>query len=335
MIGLDIGTRSIKVVELDSSKDSWNLRASGIVGYTGNSPDKFVDEKEFQALSAIIKNLIKQVNVSGKDVSISLPESAVFTRSIKFPNLSDEEVAAAVKWESEQYIPIPINEAIVQHTILERGEGGAGVSVLLVAAPRDVVEKYVKVVRLAGLVPTFVETELIASSRSLCPGTGVSLLVDIGAGSTNIAICEKGNLVFSRSVPVAGVALTRALSQGLSLQDVQSEEYKKTYGLTPGQLENKVKVSLESVVNMLIDEIKKAVHFYQTEEKGAAPNIVVLSGGSSLLKELPSYFTNMLGMETVLGNPFSKINMDPDTQKSLASYAPYYAVACGLAMRKG
>lgn len=334
MIGIDIGSKSIKVIELKKSGNSWDLKASGAVGYTGISPDKMDDEKDFIALSDILKGLLKKISVSSKEVNIALPESLVFTRVIKFPQLTDQEVDAAVKWESEQYIPIPVNEAVVQYSILERNEKAAFVSVLLVAAPKNIVEKYVKLVRLAGLTPTSAETELIALARSIAPELGVSTLVDFGASSTDIAVCKNGKIAFSRSIPIAGDAFTRAVSQALGVNPQQAEEYKKTYGLSSNQLEGKVKSALEPVLRTVIDEIKKAVHFFQTEEKGEAPTSMVITGGVSSMPEITSYLVELLGMETVIGNPFSKLNLDPETAKSLAPYASFYGTAVGLALRE-
>lgn len=335
MLGLDIGSKTIKIVELDKEGGDWVLSASGIVGYSGNPVDKMTDEREFAELGAVIKKLHAETGATSKEVVVSIPENLVFTRTIKFPLLTDSEVASAVKWESEQYIPIPVAEAIVQHTILQRNEGGStpGVVVLLVAAPRVIVEKYAKVVEAAGLTPIAVETELIALARALSPADKTVLLVDFGAGSTDIAVSRNGLLSFSRSIPIAGEAFTRAVSQGLGISAMQAEEYKKTYGLEESQLEGKIKVALAPVLRMVVDEIKKAVNFYQTEEKGETPSAVIISGGTSGMPQIISGITSLLGFEAVIANPFSRVKMDPETAKKLAPYAPLYSVAVGLAIR--
>lgn len=332
MVGIDIGSKSLKVIELTKESSKWNLKSSGAVGYSGLSPDRMVDEKEFAVLADIIKKTLKQININEKDVIISLPEQLVFTRIIKFPLLSDEEIVAAVKWEAEQYIPIPANEAVIQHNILERREADAQTLVLLVATPKIVVEKYVKVIKLAGLNPLAAETELTALARSMSPEKGTSILLDLGASSTDMAITANSKVVFTRSIPVAGDALTRAVSQSLGINQAQAEEYKRTYGFSAGQLEDKVKLALEPVFRMVIDEIKKAIHYYQNEEKGEAPGSIIISGGASLMPDLISYLTECLGIETILGNPFAKVNLDPEAAKSLLQYSSIYGTAVGLAM---
>lgn len=336
MIGIDIGSKTIKIVELQKDGEAFSLTASGIVGYSGASVARTEDEKEIAGIAQIIRKLHNEAGVSGHDVVISVPEPQVFTRTIKFPLLTDQEIASAVKWESEQYIPIPVSEAIIQHTVISRNERSTPpeVLVLLVAAPRVLVEKYTKVINLAGLNTVAVETELIAISRSLAPVDRVVLLVDFGANSTNIAVAKNGLLSFSRSIPIAGEAFTRAVSQGLGVAEVQAEEYKKTYGFETTQLEGKVKVALDPVLRLVVDEIKKAVNYYQTDEKGDAPSAVIISGGTSGMPQIINAISKLLGMEVLVGNPFSKIKVDPETAKRLAPYAPLYAVSVGLAMRE-
>jgi type IV pilus assembly protein PilM len=336
MVGIDIGSKTIKIVELEREGGTFSLRASGIVGYSGITADKLTDDKDIATLAQIIKKLHAEAKVSSKNVAISVPESLVFTRTIKFPVLTDSEIASAVRWEAEQYIPIPVSEAVIQHTILSRNEKSSPpeVLVLLVAAPRIVVEKYTKIIQLAGLNTVAVETELIAVTRALAPPDKTVLLVDFGATSTNIAISKMGLLSFSRSIAIAGEAFTRAIIQGLGVTAQQAEEYKKTYGLTPTQLEGKIKGVLDPVLRLVVDEIKKAISYYLTEEKGETPVSLIVTGGTSGMPEIISVLSGLLGLEVSVGNPFAKIKIDPETLKRLAPYAPLYGVAVGLALRE-
>lgn len=335
-VGLDIGSKTIKIVELSKEGGKLRLKASGIVGYKGKSPDQAKEDKEIVPLADAIKKLHKEAKIGSRDVTIALPEPQVFTRTIKFPLLTDAEIASAVKWEAEQYIPIPIAEAIVQHQIIERREDTtpAQVVVLLIAAPKVLVEKYARLIEMSGLNLVAVETELMSLVRSLAPEDQTILIADFGARSTDIAVAKKGTLTFSRSIPTAGEALTRAVSQSLGVEEQQAEEYKKTYGLSPQQLEGKVKKALDPVFRMVAEEMKKAIHFYQSEEKGDTPTSVVLAGGSAGMPEVASTLTKLLGIEVIVGNPFSKVDVAPEAVRSLAGYAPFYSTAVGLAMRE-
>jgi len=336
MVGLDIGTKTIKIVELEKDGASFSLSASGIVGFSGNSVEKIIDDKEMSTFAQVIKKLHSETGASGNDVVISIPEQGAFTRTVTFPLLTDAEITSAVKWELEQYIPIPASEAISQHIILERNEKSSppSVLVLLVAAPRVLVEKYTRLTQMAGLNPIAVETELIALTRALAPPDKTVLLVDLGANSTDIAIAKNSMLCFSRSIPLAGEAFTRAVSQGLGVNITQAEEYKKTYGLVSSQLEGKVKNALDPVLRLIVDEIKKAVSFYQSEQKGEAPTAIQISGGTSGMPQIITSLTELLGIEVSIANPFAKVKIDPETAKKLAPYAPLYSIAVGLAMRE-
>jgi len=335
-VGIDIGSKTIKIVELEKEGNAFKLRGSGIVGYQGASPEHAKDEKELAALANVIRKLYQDARISSKEVIIALPETQVFTRTIKFPPLTDQEIVSAVKWEAEQYIPIPISEAIIQHSIIERRENATPpeVAVLLVAAPRNIVEVYVKAVSLAGLNVVAVETELTALARALSPEEQTVLLVDFGARSTDIAVVKNGNLSFTRTIPTAGEAFTRAVAQTLGVELSQAEEYKRAYGMSGSQLEGKIKGALDPVFRMVVDEMKKAIHFYQTEEKGEAPKSVILAGGTAGMPEAISLLTKYIGMEVVIANPFAKVAVDPEVARALMPYAPLYSIAVGLAMRE-
>ncbi len=334
-VGLDIGSKTIKIVELNKERGGYRLRASGVVSYTGTTPERMKDEKEYAPLATAIKKLHRETKISSKDISLALPESQVFTRTIKFPLLTDSEIASAVKWEAEQYIPIPLDEAVIQHQILEKRENATPphALVLLVAAPRALVEKYQKLLNTARLNLIAVETELMALVRSLAPPDQTVLIADFGARSTNIAIAKGGELSFSRSIATAGEAFTRAVAQGLGIEKTQAEEYKRTYGLSTTQLEGKVKGALDPVFRIVADEMKKAIQYYQSEERGESPTSVILSGGTAGMPESVPVLTKLLNMEVVIGNPFSKVVVDPAAAKSLSGYAALYPIALGLAMR--
>ncbi len=335
-VGLDIGSRTIKVVDLNREGKGYALKSAGAVAYSGVvNVEQMKTEKEMAGLAEAIKKLLKDAKVSGKSVSFSLPETQAYTRVMKFPLLNDQEIASAVKWEAEEYIPIPIKEAVIEHQILERREAGnpPQVLVLIVAVQKEIVEKYIKIIDMAGYSVVGVETELMSLVRSVSVPNATSMIVDFGAKSTDIAIAKDEQLFFSRSVSTAGEAFTRAVGQALGVSFEQAEQYKKAYGLTQEQLEGKVGKALIPIFQVVVEEIKKSIHYYQLELKGDIPTQIVLVGGSAGLPGASSYLTKATGLEVVIGNPFSKISLDEQSAKNLANYAPLYAISCGLAMR--
>ncbi len=335
-VGIDIGTKSIKVVEMARDSGKAILKAAGIIGVADASVEHLQNDVEYTNLAGIIKKLFASAKISSKDVNISLPESLVFTRTLRFPLLTDPEIESAVKWQAEDIIPIPLKESIFQYTIIEKNEKAQPpeVSVLVVAAPRVLVEKYVKLLSLAGLTVVGVETELLATVRSVAVEGQTVLILNLGSKSTDIAIAKNGRLVFSRAIPTGGDALTRAISQSLGVSIAQAEEYKRTYGFSTTQLEGKVAASITPVFKVVIEEIKKAIHFYQTDEKGEVPNLIILTGGGAGLPDMGSTITKVITSEVVIANPFSKVEIDQSIGKGITAYAPVYPVAVGLALRE-
>lgn len=335
MVGLDIGSKTIKIVELEKVRDGFKLRASGIIGYKSSTPEHLADDKEVAILSDVIRKLHKEAKIVGREVVVSLPETQVYTRMIRFPMLTDSEISSAVKWEAEQYIPFPIEEAVIDYQIIDKNENATPpqVFVLLTAAPKLLVNRYVKLIEMSKLDLVAVETELMAIARSICPIDQTVMVADFGARSTNIAIVKNTSLMMSRSIPTAGDALTRAVAQGLGIEAQQAEEYKKTYGLSSVNLDGKIKSILYPVLRMVSDEIKKAIHYYQSEGEGEVPKSLILTGGSAGMPEVASIMTELLGIEVLIGNPFTRVQMEPQALSTLSGYAPFYAISVGLAMR--
>lgn len=333
--GLDIGSKTIKVVELAREGNAWRLVAAGVT----SAPLRGLQsesEQDLLAVSAAIRKLYADAKISTPNVVLALPEAQVFTRPVKFPALTDQEVASAIQWEAEQYIPIPVAEAVIDYQIIGRRQDTTGEThVLLVAAPKTLVEKYLKVAKNAGLKPMAVETELTALSRSIAPAGKTALIVDFGATSTDIAICLDRQLVFSRSIPTAGEAFTRAVSQGLGVDVAQAEEYKRAYGLAAGRLEGKVKGAIDPIFRVVSDELKKAIQYWLSEQQGSAVQAVVLAGGTAGLPEVAPLLAKATGLEVTIGDPFAQVSKDPNLAKQLSGFAPLYAIAAGLAQREG
>lgn len=334
-VGIDIGSKTIKVVELSGSGGKYQLRGAGAVGYQGISIDQNTQEQDLTVVATTLRKLFKDVRIHSKNVNLALPESQVFTRVLKFPLLNDEEVANAVKYEVEDYIPIPIAEAVVEHQIIERVEKGnpPKVLVLLTATTRALVEKYVQAASMAGLSVDSVETSLIASIRSVAPTDRNSVVVEVGARSTEIAVSRAGQLYFTRSIPTAGEAFTRAIAQAFNIPAPQAEQYKQTYGFDAQQLEGRVRMAMQPVLSIITEEIKKTIHYYQAETHGEPPNSLILAGASASVPNILQVMSEAINVEVALANPFKNIQMDDATSRSMTPYAHLYTVASGLAMK--
>ena len=233
--GLDIGATSLKLVWLEHQVGGDLLKATLIApvppkGMLSESP---LDEEE---MAQTILKAVDTAGVTTKQVNIALPENQVYTKVLDMPILSDREVASAIYWEAEQYIPVPLTNIKLVWNILKRPEKGAvgeKMQVLMVGAPTMLVSKYQKIIALAGLQIHSMETEILATTRSLVSDENFppSLIVNIGAVSTSFAIVRQGIMIFTYSMSIGGSAVNRAIATDFNLTAQQAEEYKRVYGV--------------------------------------------------------------------------------------------------------
>lgn len=337
--GLDIGSYTIKIVQLAKSGNKYRLLSYGMVPTPrrGMYSDSDID---LQSVSEALKKLRNDTRIATDQVVIALPESHIFTRVIEMPALSDEELASAIKWEAEQYVPIPLTEVTLDWQVISRPKTPTPESkmeILLVASPTKVISKYLKILQMADLRAVSVETEIIAIARSLVgnnPYSPTTLIVNIGAATTDLSIVRVGSIAFTRSIATGGTSLARSIAQDLGFELPQAEEYKKTYGLDETKLEGKVMQAMKPVFEIIVNEIKRALVYYQERKPDDSVKRVVLSGGSAKLPGMAVYLASVLGLEVQVGDPWFNIEKDQKIATALAEDAPFYSVAVGLALKE-
>jgi type IV pilus assembly protein PilM len=333
--GLDIGSHQVKIVKISKSGNQRRLMALG----TAPSTQKGIlseSENDLTVLSNIIKKLHQETKVGVRNVVSSLPQDQVFTQVISLPKLSKDELISALKWEAEQYVPIPLNEVTLTHQIIgETKENGKGkIEVLLAAAPNRLIDRTVAVLKAAGLNPLSLELEIMAVARSLItPGPDITMIVDLGARATDLAVVENGQIIFVRSIATAGESFTRAVAAGLNLDINQAEAYKRAYGADPEKLEGKMINSLIPVIEIMVAEMEKIIQFHQLEKKKNIKRII-LTGGTASLPDIASFLAKKLNLEIQIGNPFVSVVKDVLVKKIPPQELPLYAIASGLAMKE-
>jgi len=330
--GLDIGSDNLKAIQLERKEGKLRIVSAGMAKISGLGISSEA-EKDLISLAENIRKLKSDTGIITDGVVCSLPESAVFTRVIDLPSMTEKEVGQALKWELEEIVPIPLNEANFDWQIVS--QEATKVSVLVAVAPNTLVAKYLHVLELAQLQPLVFETEVLAISRALdflSPGKN-KLLVDIGARSTTIIASVGKGIVLTRSIPTAGLAITRAVVNNLGLEIEVAEEYKKTYGLLADQQEGKVAGAIIPILEVIESEISKTINFVKEKQKGNI-EVVVLSGGSSNLPGLTEEITKKIGLEVQLANPFTQLVFEENLTPQLTKLAPAFVVAVGLAMRE-
>lgn len=337
--GLDIGTHSIKVVQLSGSPQSPSFVTAG---QFQTPPQALLSDadSDLEQLANTIKNLIKEAKVTTNRVVTSLPENQIFTRVVEMPQLSKQEMQSAIDYEAEQYVPLPMTEVTLTWQILSSRTGAdkkTMMEVLLVAAPKNLINKYLKIVKLSGLNAVSVETETTAVVRALVArveGSPTTLVVSLGASTTDLTVVTDNQISFTRSIATGGVALARAIANDLGFELDQAVEYMKTYGLDSSQLEGKVTQSIKPVFDVIVNEVRRALAFYQSKHTDKPVKRVVLTGGTAKLPGIVIYLAEALGLEVQIGNPWDGIALPQQISKKLIEEGTSYGVAVGLALKQ-
>jgi len=351
LVGLDIGSHSIKLVEIEDTKKGRILKNFGIIGL----PQEAIVEgtiKEIGIVSSAIKTLYKNLKVKNKNVVTSISGYSVIVKKISIPKQDEAELETSIQDEAEQYIPFDINDVNLDYEVLtllaasekkgeeesEKGDKGI-MDVMLVAAKKDIVEDYVSLLHLTGLSPAILDVDAFALQNAfeLCTGnvSGCYAIVNVGAEELGINAIKDGISIFTRDSSYGGYQINEAI---MSKFDVPYDEAEKIK-LGGGKLETKERGMLEevftSVVSGWVNEIKRALDFLATTYPDQAIEKIYISGGSCRIPGFQKY----LEMETDIPveelNPFANLQISEKVfdPKYLSYMAPQAAVAVGLALR--
>lgn len=335
IFGLDIGATSIKALSLKKSGSSFAIESLGI----GPAPVKGIlseSPEDLKNFADSVKTVIASANIKQKEVNLALPESQVFTKIIEMPSLSEKELAAALKYEMEQYVPLPLDQVKTDWQVLNADSSkGKTTRILLVAAPKTLIQKYETVMDQIGLIPSTIETEMLSVHRSLFPLINTpspNMIVHMGATTTNIAVVKNGEIVMVFTVDKGGIAITRAVSLDLGIDLTQADAYKKAYGLNKEAFEGKIGKSLFPMLESILGDIRKTLLLFKDKNQEEQVTQIILSGGSAQLPGIDIYFTNQLNIQVVLGNTFALYDIK-NIPPQIASEPLSFNVVTGLALK--
>jgi type IV pilus assembly protein PilM len=350
VIGLDIGSQSIKLVEIDHGKKGRILKNFGIIGLP---PDAIVEGsiKEMEIVASAIKTLYRNLKVKNKGVATSISGYSVIVKKIEMSNRDESELEDSIQSEAEQYIPFDINDVNLDYDVLrtgaeasenEKGKGekstGGKMEVMLVAAKKDVVEDYVSLLQLSGLNPAILDVDAFALQNAFEASTqepeGCYALVNVGAEELGINAIKDGVSMFSRDSSYGGNQITEAIMSQFDVDFAEAEKIK-----LGGEKLEKEKGALEevftSVISEWIQEIKRALDFLATSYPDENIQKIMLSGGSSRIPGFRKYLELETNLPVEELNPFANllINEKAFDSKYLSYMASQAGVAVGLALR--
>ena len=354
LIGLDIGSHSIKLVEIDDSKKGMILKNLGIA-YLPKDTIVEGSIKEMELAASTLKNLYKNLNVKNKNVATSISGFSVIVKKISVTRRGESELESSIQEEAEQYIPFDISDVNLDYEILskpetreEESEGGEAASssqgsdmmdVMLVAAKKDIIEEYESLIQLAGLNPIVMDVDAFALQNVFESSTGelrgCYAIINIGAEELGINAIKDGISMFTRDSSYGGNQITEAIASKFNVSYEEAEQIK----LCGRKIEDKDKIVLEEIFTTMVSgwvqETNRALDFLSTTYPDEKIEKIYVSGGACRIPDFIKYLEMDTGIPVEELNPFAglQINEKVFDPKYLSNIAPQAGVAVGLALR--
>ncbi len=355
VIGIDIGTSSIKIVQLKRKGARAILETYGelSLGPYAKAPvgaaTSLPEDKMSEALHDILTE--KEVNITTNLCGIAIPFASSLMSVIELPEVSNKELSAMIPLEARKYIPVPISEVALDWSIIPRSESSSPnglvnkstaesqktktIDVLMVAIHNDTIRRYSELATKNNLNPGFFEIEIFSTMRSVIDQNLTPVMIfDMGAATTKLFIVERGLLKASHTINRGAQNMTAAISKSLGIAEDQAEMMKRTMGLLNTTPEGQ---SVAKVLQLTLEYIfEEANRILLTFEKKYNKNIakVIMVGGGSALKGLNEAAKKGFQAEVVSGEPFSKVIAPAFLEEVLRQTGPQFAVAVGLALRR-
>ena len=340
VIGLDIGSSSIKLVELGESKNTYKLQSLGIAPLP---PEAIVDGALMDSVTIIdtIRELIANAKVKTKDVITSVSGHSVIVKKITLPVMSDSELEESIQWEAERYIPFDINDVNIDFQIFgSSSENPEAMDVVLVAAKKDIINDYVSVIIESGLNPVIIDVDAFAIENMLSVNYEIEkeetvAMANVGASITNINILKNNLTAFTRDIFKGGNQITEEIQRQLHI-DYEEAEKIKVGSKIDATSQSVIQEVLRSASESLAIEIGNSIEFFQSTTTYEKIGKLYLSGGGSKIKDFDIVLQQQIGIPVEIVNPFKKIEFSERNfdLEYLREIGPMMAVGVGLATRK-
>jgi len=341
VVGLDIGSSAIKLVELKEKKGgAFQLVKLGIERL---SSEAIVDGSIMD--SAMVVETIQKLNtdraIKNSNYATSLSGHSVIIKKITLPAMSPEELAESIQWEAEQYIPFDINDVSLDYVPLTTPGAGDNIDVILVAVKKEKINDYTSVISQTGKLPVLVDVDAFALQNAYETNYDVEegkvlALVNVGASVTNVNVLTSGSSSqFWRDITFGGNQYTDAIQRELSLSFDQAEELKRGHQVGDNTIQQVIPI-LNSVSEDFAGELRKTLDFFTATSGADRVDEIVLAGGGSGVLNLDAILRDKFGIPVGIIDPFRKITVDEGefNPEELAEIAPSMAIAVGLAIRK-
>jgi len=342
LVGLDIGSSSIKLVRLRIPRSGPELSAFAVAPLP---PDCVVDGRivNFTTVVERVRDLVKEAGVKGAECAMALGGSPVIIKKLQLPEMTREELAESITWEAEQYIPFDIKDVNVDAQILVSRAGQGQMEVLMVAAKKEVVDEYVAVALEGGLKPVVVDVAIFAINNMFeanysLPADQTVALLNVGAKIMSIAVISGGILQFTRDIPFGGENLTLEIQKqfNLSFEDAESYKTGAESSLSSSTVAKEIARIADRVADQMVSEVQRSLDFFLATSLKGTISRVYLCGGSAQLPSLTKALERKMELPVEIVNPFKNIVVDSHRFdiELLQRWATAAGVAVGLALRR-
>jgi len=338
LIGLDIGSRTIKLGEVAQTKEGRVLQKFGMA----DLPQGAIVEgriKEPAVIADTIKGLVKELNVKEQNVATSVAGYSVIIKRISVGTMTDDELQDSIQYEAEQYIPFDVQDVNIDfHIIGEHESSPNQMNVMLVAAKKEIIDEYVDLLETIDLNPCVLDIDVFAMERvfeeNYLDEEGNIALVDIGANKMNINIVKDYMSIFTRDVTVGGERITREIASRFDCSFEEAEAAK--LGKADKVSEEDVRGVVYSFTENWSDEIRRAIDFYYSTYPDEEVRRIVLSGGATQTEGFSELLSAETSIDVQMCNPFTRINIDEKQNdiEYLQKIAPQATICMGLASRR-
>lgn len=332
---LDIGTTAVRVIELRGAPGAWSLARYGTapVDMRVATSDSSEDRKR---LGEVITNLITQTGIITKNVVVGIPSNKTFVTIVDLPDLPPAELNSTIKYQAEQYIPMPIEEVKLDWASLGKSLRDENkIEVLLASVANKFSEDRLDLIEGLGLNVVAIEPDPLALVRALTPvgNKDGMLLIDLGDFSTDIVAVIGDTPRLVRSLPTGMQTLVKAAQQNLNIDQNQATQFILKFGLYPDRLEGQIFKALDTTLEQFVTEVNKTIKFFQTRYANVPLQSAVTSGYAVSIPAFNDYVSSKTGLTLATGNPWQQVRFGADQQQSLLQLAPKFSVAVGLAER--
>lgn len=352
-VGIDIGSSCIKAVEIEPTSSGWTL-VNAAVAPTPMEAVKDGNIVNVVEVSQAVRTMLRDAGMKATGAVCAISGSQVIVRQVQFTKMAEALLRKSIKYEASRFISSSMEDSIVEFEILCDSEDGSQMNVMLVAAPREMINSRVSVLESAGLEPLVIDIESFALIRSLVEFNATDeylretvALIDIGASHTDVDIVSRGEFALTRNVPIAGDSFTNAIKSltGGSFEEAEHAKLAMTAQSPVDQLpsndpDNKCWRVVQPLLDELIREVRRSIHFYQSQfpegSSEATVSKIVLTGGTARMPGLDAYISSKLNTSTEVAHVFtqSAIGTGQIPPQFIEEHGPVLAVCTGLALKE-